>query len=546
MSTTAPSAAPATATASFDAVVVGAGFAGMYMLHRLRGLGLSARVYEAGSSVGGTWFWNRYPGARVDIRSLEYSFSFSPELEDEWRWSERYAPQAELLAYAEHVAERFDMKRDIVFDTRIAAAHYHAEEQRWHVTTATGETVSARFLIMATGCLSVPTDVNFPGIADYQGRLLRTSQWPHEGVDFTGQRVGVIGTGSSAIQSIPVIAAQAADVTVFQRTPNYSVPAQNGPLDPDVVAEWTANRAEYRAMLRTSPLGSIVDARETLVKDEGREAAFAEFERRWQQGGFKILGAYADTWIDPEANAVAADFAATKIREIVKDPAVADLLTPKDYPWATKRLCVDTGYYATFNQPHVHLVDLRSSPIETFTPTGLRTSTESFDFDAVVLATGFDAMTGALDRIDIRGRDGVALKDRWAEGPRTYLGLMVAGFPNLFTVTGPGSPSVLTNMIMGIEQHVDWIADCLDHLTGRQQATIEALADAEAAWVEHVNEIANGTLYPQANSWYMGANVPGKPRQFLPYAGGLGVYAEHCEGIAARGYEGFVIESAAA
>ncbi len=530
----------------FDAVVVGAGFSGMYMLHRLRGLGMAARVYEAGSNVGGTWFWNRYPGARVDIRSLEYSFSFSPELEDEWQWSERFSPQAELLSYAEHVADRFDLRRDIAFDTRITAAHYDDAAQRWQVTTNHGDTVSARFLIMATGCLSMPTDVDFPGIESYRGRLLRTSQWPHEGVDFTGQRVGVIGTGSSAIQSIPVIAGQAADLTVFQRTPNYSVPAHNGPLEPQVVADWRAKRSDYRAELRASPLGSFVDARETLVMDEGREAAHAEFEKRWQQGGFKILGAYADTWVDPEANAVAAEFAAAKIRQIVTDPVVADLLTPKDYPWATKRLCVDTGYYATFNQPHVHLVDLRASPIVEFTETGVRTTAGTHDFDAVVLATGFDAMTGALDRIDIRGRDGVALKDRWSEGPRTYLGLMVSGFPNLFTITGPGSPSVLTNMIMSIEQHVDWIADCLAHLSGRQQATIEASAEAEAAWVDHVNEIACGTLYPQANSWYMGANVPGKPRQFLPYAGGLGVYTEHCAGIAARGYEGFVITSAAA
>ncbi len=544
----------ATATAqttSVDAVIVGAGFAGMYMLHRLRGLGLAAQVFEAGSGVGGTWFWNRYPGARVDIRSLEYSFSFSPELEDEWRWSERYAPQAELLRYAEHVADRFDLRRNISLNTRVTAAHYDAAAQRWDVRTDDGTTVSARYVIMATGCLSVPTDVDFAGIADFAGRIYRTSQWPHEGVDFSGQRVGIIGTGSSAIQSIPIIAAQASQLTVFQRTPNYSVPAHNGPLAPEEVADWTANRTAYRAAIKLTPGGFFNEPRETLTFDEPPEAQIAELERRWAIGGFQILGAYADMGIDPVANKVTADFAAAKIRALVEDPAVADLLTPKDYPFATKRLCVDSNYYATFNRNNVRLVDLKATPIECITPAGIRTMTkdsggEDFSFDAIVLATGFDAMTGALDRIDIRGRDGVRLKDRWAHGPQTYLGLMVAGFPNLFTITGPGSPSVLSNMLTSIEQHVDWIADCLDHLARHQQASIEASPEAEAAWVDHVNDIASQTLYPQANSWYMGANVPGKPRQFLPYAGGVGVYREHCDGIAARGYEGFVLQSAAA
>ena len=532
-------------TTSVDAVIVGAGFAGMYMLHRLRGLGLSAQVFEAGSGVGGTWFWNRYPGARVDIRSLEYSFSFSPELEDEWQWSERYAPQAELLRYAEHVADRFDLRRDIALNTRVTAAHYDAARQRWDVTTDGGDTVSARHVIMATGCLSVPTEVDFAGIGDFAGRLYRTSQWPHEGVDFTGQRVGIIGTGSSAIQSIPIIADQAAQLTVFQRTPNYSVPAHNGPLAPEEVADWTANRAAYRAAIKLTPGGFFNDPRETLTADEPPEVQIAELERRWAIGGFQILGAYADMGIDPVANKVTADFAAAKIRALVKDPAVADLLTPKDYPFATKRLCVDTDYYVTYNRDNVRLVDLKATPIERITPAGIRTTGEDFAFDAIVLATGFDAMTGALDRIDIRGRNGVRLKDRWAHGPQTYLGLMVAGFPNLFTITGPGSPSVLSNMLTSIEQHVDWIADCLDHLARHQQASIEASAEAEAAWVAHVNDIASQTLYPQANSWYMGANVPGKPRQFLPYAGGVGVYREHCDGVAARGYEGFVLQSAA-
>jgi cyclohexanone monooxygenase len=536
----------ANAAREVDVVIVGAGFAGMYMLHRTRGLGLSAQVFEAGSGVGGTWFWNRYPGARVDIRSLEYSFSFSEELEDEWQWSERYAPQPELLSYAEHVADRFDLRRDIKLNTRVSACHFHGETNRWTVTTDQGDTLTAKFVIMATGCLSVPTEVDFAGIEDFKGKLYRTSRWPHEGVDFTGQRVGIIGTGSSAIQSIPVIAEQAAQLTVFQRTPNYSVPAHNGPLAPDEIADWKAKRRDYREAMKFTPGGFFNDPREVMVADESPEQHQAEFEKRWAIGGFTILGAYLDTGIDAEANKVAARFAAEKIRSLVKDPAVADLLTPKDYPWGTKRLCVDSNYYATFNRPNVRLVDIRATPIDRITPTGLKTTAEAFEFDSLVLATGFDAMTGALDRIDIRGRNGVKLKDRWSEGPKTYLGLMVAGFPNLFTITGPGSPSVLTNMITSIEQHVDWISDCLSHLVSHQQATIEPTPDAEAQWVDHVNELAAGTLFPQANSWYMGANVPGKPRQFLPYCGGLGIYREHCEGIVARGYEGFELRSAAA
>ena len=529
----------------FDAIVVGAGFSGMYMLIKLRELGLTARVIEAGTNVGGTWYWNRYPGARVDTQSLEYSFSFSADLEREWRWSERYAPQAELLAYAEHVAERFDLRRDIVFETRVNAAHFDAASNRWTVTTDRGETLRARYCIMATGCLSVPTEVTFPGIESYTGALYRTSRWPRDGVDLTGKRVGFVGTGSSGIQAIPVIAEQAAQLTVFQRTPNYSMPAHNGPIPDEDLDAWQANREDYRARSRGTALGFLYDPREQLALDATPEERDAEYERRWQVGGFRIFGAFADIGADLAANATVADFAKRKIRSIVHDPAVADLLTPKDHPFASKRLCVDTNYYATYNRPNVRLVDLRSSPIEAITPNGIRTSAESFDFDAIVLATGFDALTGAIDRIDIRGRDGVRMKDRWADGPRTYLGLMVAGFPNLFIITGPGSPSVLSNMMTSIEQHVEWITDCLSWLAGRQQAVIEASPEAEEQWVAHVDEVSKTTLYPHANSWYMGANVPGKPRRFLPYAAGVDVYRAHCADIAAKGYEGFVIGAAA-
>jgi cyclohexanone monooxygenase len=528
-----------------DVVIVGAGFAGMYMLHKLRGLGFTVRVYETGDGVGGTWFWNRYPGARVDVESQEYSYSFSEELEDEWVWSERYATQPELLRYANHVADRFDLKRDIQFETRVTAAAYDETTDRWTVTTDRGDTVSARFCIMATGCLSAIKEPDFPGYETFRGRSYQTSRWPREGVDLTGLRVAVIGTGSSAIQSIPLIAAQAAHLTVFQRTPCYSVPAHNGPLDAEAVAAWNAGRAEYRRRQRTSQSGilsSDPNPQSALEADE--ETRRRTFEARWARGGFAIGGAFCDIGSNLEANEMAAAFVAGKIREIVEDPRTADILTPKTYPILSKRLCVDTDYYATFNRPNVTLVDAAATPIETITPTGLRTTDQAFAFDVIVYAIGFDAMTGPLLRIDIRGRDGVSLREVWAEGPKTYLGLMTAGFPNLFMVTGPGSPSVLSNMIVSIEQHVEWIADCLSDLRDRRVGVIEATTPAQEDWVAHVNEIAAATFFPQANSWYMGANIPGKPRVFMPYVGGVGLYREKCDEVAAKGYEGFVLAEA--
>ena len=530
-------------TQTVDALIVGAGFAGMYMLHKLRQVGIGAQVVEAGSDVGGTWYWNRYPGARVDIQSLEYSFGFDETLEKEWRWSERYAPQPELLRYASHVADRFDLKRDIAFNTRVTAAHWHEADQRWQVATDTGARYRCRFLILATGCLSIPTDVTFPGIADFQGPIYRTSRWPHEGVDFSGQRVGIIGTGSSAIQSIPIIAEQAAHLTVFQRTPNYSMPAHNGPIPAEDFEAWARDPRAYRAASKDTVGGFQNEASEALISETPPDEIRAELERRWAWGGFRILGAFADSAIDPAANRVVHEFIAEKIREQVADPAVADLLTPKNHPFGTKRPCVDTGYYATFNRPNVTLLDLHAAPIVTFNKSGIATTAQQHDFDAIVLATGFDAMTGAIDRIDIRGVGGRAIRDHWAEGPRTYLGLMVAGFPNMFTITGPGSPSVLTNMINSIEQHVEWITDCLSYLGAHQQTRLEASAEAEAIWCEHVRAAVTPTMLPQANSWYMGANVPGKPRMFMPYAGGLNTYTEICNQVAAKGYEGFVISN---
>ncbi|HTO56307.1 MAG TPA: NAD(P)/FAD-dependent oxidoreductase [Pseudomonadales bacterium] len=529
-------------TATLDAVVVGAGFSGLYMLHRLRGIGLATRVFEAGSGVGGTWFWNRYPGARVDIESQEYAYSFSPELEDEWRWSERYASQAELLKYVNHVADRFDLRRDVQLDTRVTGAAFDEATNRWTVTTDRGDVVSARFCIMATGCLSVPKDIDIAGAARFKGATYRTSRWPHEGVDFTGMTVAVIGTGSSGIQSIPEIAKQAKHVTVFQRTPNFSLPAQNHAADAAKFADWKKNRHAYRAHARSQGFGVlIIDQHERNLADFTPSQRRQEMERRWKTGGFALGGSFADLVTNESANDEAADFVRERIREIVKNPAVADTLSPTNHPLFTKRPCVDTGYYDTFNRSNVSLVDLTKTPIETITETGVKTTGANYDVDAIVYAIGFDAMTGALNAIDIRGRRGETLKAKWSGGPKTYLGLMVAGFPNLFMVTGPGSPSVLSNMMLSIEQHVDWITACLAYLGDRQLGVIEATQAAENDWVAHGNEVAATTLYPRANSWYMGANVPGKPRVFLPYIGGVPMYREKIEHVAANGYEGFAL-----
>ena len=527
-------------TTTIDTVIVGAGFAGLYMLHRLRNQGTGAIVFEAGSGVGGTWYWNRYPGARVDIESQEYCYSFSTALDDEWKWSERYAPQPEILAYLEHVAKKFDLKKDIRFNTRVTAAHWNEQTKRWLVTTDKGDKFTARAVIMATGCLSIPKDPDFPGVADFQGKSYFTSRWPHDPVDFAGQSVAVIGTGSSAVQSIPEIAKQAKHLTVFQRTPNYTVPAHNHKTDPAIDELWKLNRARFRAQAAaTSGCVRHVDPRDNLLIGTPPAEVEAVFEERWQRGGFAILGSFADTGIDENANKVVADFVARKIKSVVKDPKIADLLTPKTYPFGTKRLCVDTGYWETYNRPNVTLIDVSKAPIERITKTGIRTANTDYEFDTIVYAIGFDAMTGALTKIDIEGKNGLKLRDKWDHGPKTYLGLTIAGFPNLFTITGPGSPSVLTNMPTSIEHHVDWIARALADLDARKKQTLEATEAAEDAWVAHVNEVAAMTLVAKANSWYMGANVPGKPRVFLPYIGGVPAYRQKCAEVVANGYEGF-------
>jgi cyclohexanone monooxygenase len=533
--------------ATYDVVVVGAGFAGMYMLHKLRGLGLSVRVYEQGGDVGGTWYWNRYPGARCDVESMQYSYSFSDELQQEWDWSERYAPQPEILKYANHVADRFKLRSDIQLNTRVDRAMFDESANCWQVATSDGKIVGASYVVLATGCLSNARMPDIRGLSDFRGKVYHTGHWPHEPVDFTGMRVGVIGTGSSAIQSVPVIAEQASQLTVFQRTPNFSIPARNAELTAEEREAFRAKYPEIRRFAREEARNGIyTDMPDRGALDDGDNERRSKYEARWARGGLTFMSVYNNLAIDKAANDTAADFVRAKIAEIVRDPETAKLLQPNNHPIGSKRICIDTDYFATFNRPNVKLVDIRSNPIEQISPNAVRAGGKDYDVDALVLATGFDAMTGSVAKIDIRGRNGQTLNQKWAEGPKTYLGLMSAGFPNLFIITGPGSPSVLSNMIVSIEQHVDWIADCIAYMRDRGVVTMEAQKDAEDKWVAHVNEVAHTTLYPQANSWYMGANIPGKPQIFMPYIGGVGAYRQICNDVAAKGYDGFAMEVAEA
>jgi cyclohexanone monooxygenase len=529
----------------YDVVVVGAGFAGMYMLYRLRGLGFTARVYEQGSGVGGTWYWNRYPGARCDVESMQYSFSFSEELDQEWSWSEKYSPQPEILAYANHIADRFDLRRDIVFDTRVTRAAFDEKAKRWEIETDRGDKVTAQFCIMAVGCLSSPNRPRFEGIDDFKGPIYHTGEWPHEGVDFTGLRVGVIGTGSSAIQSIPIIAKQASELTVFQRTATWSVPAWNEALTPEYLKAAKADYPALRAKARARPTGFYFPFNMKPALEASPEEREKLYEEAWERGGLPFLGAFGDLLFEKEANDTIADFARKKIKGIVKDPATAELLCPENV-FGCKRLCVDTGYFETYNLPHVKLVDVSKKPIERFTAGGIVVDGQEYPVDAIVSATGFAAMTGSFDKIAITGRNGLALSEKWRAGPRTYLGLASAGFPNLFMITGPGSPSVLASMIQAIEQHVDWLVDCLGHMRDIGAATIEARLEDEDAWVEHVNEVSKVSLRSTCSSWYVGTNIPGRPRVFMPYIGGFPIYVQKCNEVMSGGFEGFVLEGAAA
>jgi len=532
------------ATTDVDAVIIGAGFSGLYMLHRLRDtMGLTARVFEAGGGVGGTWYWNRYPGARSDSDSYVYGFTFDEDLWREWEWSERYPEQHEIRAYLEHVAERFDLGKDITFHTRVAGATFDEGTDTWTVTTGSGETVTARYVITAVGALSVSNTPKFAGLDSFRGETYHTGLWPHDKVDFTGQRVGVIGTGASAVQAIPLIAQEAGDLTVFQRTANYVIPANNGPVPEDVREARKRDYAGIRERIQNSVFGFELTMLEKGALESTDEEIEAELMPRWNAGGFGIwLGSYVDMFYVEEANAKVRTFLHERIREKVDDPATAELLVPKGYPFGCKRNPLDSGYYETFNLPHVHLVDVKSNPIARITPAGVQLEDGSeFEFDSIVYATGFDAMTGPMDRIDVRGRGGRPLRAKWAEGPRTYLGLMSHGYPNLFTITGPQSPSVLSNMPVSIEQHVDYVARIIGDLRERGAATIEPTEQAETAWVEENQQLAEATLFPTVDTWYMGANIPGKPRVFLPNLSFVGPYRAKCDRIAEHDYEGFTI-----
>jgi cation diffusion facilitator CzcD-associated flavoprotein CzcO len=530
-----------------DAVVIGAGFAGLYMVYRLREQGFSVHGFERADGVGGTWYWNRYPGARCDSEIMYYSFSFLPELEQEWPLTERYPAQPEILRYLEAVATRLDLRKEFTFGAEVTAVEYDEAANLWTLrivdkNTGGVRTATARYVITAVGCLSAANWPRFPGWDTFAGVSLHTGDWPKEPVGFAGKRVAVIGTGSSGIQAIPVIAAQAARLTVFQRTAQFTVPARNGPLRADMVALWKANYPEWRRRARNSRAGFPYVATTALARDASQAERNETYQAAWAAGGFTFLSSsFADIVLDEAANETAADFVRGKIDEIVRDPDTAEMLKPRDFPIGTKRLPLDTGYYETFNRPNVTLVDLKRTPIQEITAAGIRTSACHHDADVIVYATGYDALTGPLEALGIRGRGGLRLGDAWREGPRTYLGLAIPGFPNLFTITGPGSPSVLSNMPVSIEQHVEWIGDCLGAAREHGADVIEATAEAASAWTGHVREAASATLHYKAASWYLGANIPGKPRVFLPYIGGVGTYRDRCAAVAARGYEGFTM-----
>ena len=538
---------PVPTSHELDALVVGAGFSGLYALKRLRDeLGLRVRVLEMGDGVGGTWFWNRYPGARCDSESFYYCFSCDEGLLEEWEWSSRYPEQPEILDYLNHVADRWKLRSDIQLETRVASAHYDEAANRWEVRTEAGERFRCHYLISAVGCLSASNVPEIPGLDSFEGPWYHTGRWPQDGVDFTGLRVGLIGTGSSGIQSTPVIAEQAAELTVFQRTPNYSVPAQNAPLTPERQREIREHYEEIWSIAHESQAGFPYVPVERSALDHSAAERDEVFAQLWEEGGFKFMwGSFDDLMRDPEANQTAADFIRRKIHEIVKDPETARKLSPTDHPFGSKRPPIDTDYFVSFNRENVTLVDLREDPIVEITPRGIRTERGERELDTIVFATGFDAMTGSLLRMDIRGLGGETLAEHWKAGPRTYLGLQVAGFPNLFTITGPGSPSVLCNMPVCIEQHVDWVTDCIAHMRKSGVTRIEAQEKAEDEWVAHVNEAAQETLFYEAKSWYLGANIPGKPRIFMPYAAGLATYREICDEVVAKGYEGFELQSGA-
>ena len=537
MTNASSASSPTQSSSKLDALIVGAGFAGLYMLHRLRSMGLRCRVLDMASNVGGTWYWNRYPGARCDIQSMEYSYQFDEDLQQEWEWTERYATQEEILKYLNHVADRFDLRKEIQFSTRVVSANYDENNEQWLIETNERDTFAAPFFIMATGCLSVPNEPNFKGLDSFEGNTYLTARWPHEGVNFSGLRVGVIGTGSSGIQSIPEIAKDATQLYVFQRRPTYTVPAHNQLLDPKDVAAIKADYPQFRRENSQKTFGTRIPPPQPSAIDITKEEQQAAYQAAWERGGLGFGGVFADLMQNEESNESAAQFIRDKIQAIVKDPETAKLLTP-DYTAFCRRLCVDTDYYKTFNRENVELVNISKSGIERITPSGVVANGTEYQVDALVFALGFDAITGALTRADIRGRGGLPLTEKWAGGAKAYLGLMTEGFPNLFMITGPGSPSVLSNMIPSIEQHVEWIAEAIRHLRDNHLSTIEATSQAENTWARLVTMLANNTLFRTCGSYYNGDNVPGKPKVFMPFLG-YPDYVRKCNDVVKNGYKGF-------
>ena len=525
-----------------DVVVVGAGFSGLYLLYRLRKAGFSTRVFERGGDVGGTWYWNRYPGARCDVESLQYSYSFDEQLQQDWYWPEKFSAQPDILAYANHVADRFNLKKDIEFNVEVKASRFDENLKTWKITTNTGEEIDAQYFIMATGCISTTQIPNIKGLSDYVGNTFHTGDWPHEEVDFSGQSIAVIGTGSSGIQSIPVLAKQAKKLTVFQRTPNYSIPSQNEPMTKKYERSWKDVYSERRKEMRYSAHGSLKDLNDVPALSVDEDQRQELYTKRWAIGGTGFLGSFNDLLTNADANYTAAEYVRQQIKRVVKDKETAEILCPRSYPIGTKRICIDTGYFETYNRENVNLVDISKKPIQRLVADGIIVDDQLYAFDSIIFATGFDAMTGSIFNVDIKGRGGLALKEKWNAGPKTYLGLMSASFPNLFMITGPGSPSVKSSMIMSIEQHVDLVIETLLSMRRKGLSVVEPELEAENKWVDHVQEVANKTLFPQANSWYMGANIPGKPRLFMPYIGGVGAYREICEEIVANNYRGFKFE----
>jgi cyclohexanone monooxygenase len=534
---------PRGAQPDLDVAIVGAGFAGLYAVYRLRERGLSVRAFERGSGVGGTWYWNRYPGARCDVESLFYCYSFSEELYRDWQWTERYPAQPELLAYLNHVADRFDLRKDIELDTLVTSVEFDEETSLWTVSTDRGSQ-TARFVVMATGCLSSAFDPHLPGQDTFGGDIYFTRSWPDQDVDLRDRRVALIGTGSSGIQVSPRIAEVAEHLYVLQRTPNYSIPAWNAPISPAMAALAKDGLPTLRQLMRESPMNIPFTQRKVSATEEDPETLQRNLEASWATGGVVMSLIYPGVIRDEGVNKVFADFVADKVRAKVHDPEVAEKLIPKSYPFAAKRLCSDTGYFEIYNRDTVTLVDLTESPIERIVEHGieLRDGTV-LEVDTIVFATGFDAMTGTLLRTGITGREGVPLREAWADGPTTYLGLGIPGFPNLFVVAGPGSPSVLANMVPSIEFHVDWIADAITTLRESGATTIEATEDAGREWTEHVDRIGQRTLYPRAGSWYMGSNIPGKRQGLMLYTGGTVEYRRRLEEVVANGYEGWAISS---